>query len=474
MSNNEINPNSEVEKLLKNKMSELSSGVNCFDRISDRAFPENDAEFEVTVSEVENVSGRARIPLPVKLGAAAAAVIVCAAVIPHTAPFQNFLANVSDCNGREYSSIVSELNAETDKNSYKQYDMLLRDYAKYDIMYNPVCKCPFEYVEGDEDTRVRLFVRTFNDIPTDQMYAVEYSESYKPSNFIAVAETDSKFTQEELEELGITDKEAENYMITKDVRRALSDIAVQAAFDSDRYGEIIDKNGDTVTVASYVYDNICKCKDEVKRTPINVVYFKKDNENVYNYEIICDDEHSISWKRSLYTDDTSAMPVSDASLFKTDDFVEKAEEKILTDTAESFVYYEPYNSSESLEKDDKIDSFEIKYNQFDREFAVPADKSCKSTMRIYMPHINFMSFSSLSDPKLEISIPESGESISIHSYDFLGDGIISWRMADSTLWSSDSSIDISVDKYIYPELQKEIEDSLTDALKDELSKRDQS
>ena len=109
----------ELEKDIKKKMSELSSGVNCFDKISNRVFPEKDTDFEVTVSDVEIVSGRHKVPLFLKLGAAAAAVIACIAVIPRTAPFQEYLANVTNEKNNEFSSIVDEIKSETENNDYK-------------------------------------------------------------------------------------------------------------------------------------------------------------------------------------------------------------------------------------------------------------------------------------------------------------------------------------------------------------------
>ncbi|HOR21989.1 MAG TPA: hypothetical protein PLY43_04645, partial [Ruminococcus sp.] len=68
----------EFQELLKKKMNELSDSVDCFDKISARAFPKDQLDFsagEFTVSDLENVTGRKRRLPALKwaaIGAAAA------------------------------------------------------------------------------------------------------------------------------------------------------------------------------------------------------------------------------------------------------------------------------------------------------------------------------------------------------------------------------------------------------------------
>lgn len=47
MKKNDLYGNQEIEKILKEKMNELSSSVDCFDKISARAFPEKDPDFPI-------------------------------------------------------------------------------------------------------------------------------------------------------------------------------------------------------------------------------------------------------------------------------------------------------------------------------------------------------------------------------------------------------------------------------------------
>ena len=63
MKDNRINGERDPEKELREKMSELSSNIDCFEKISARAFPEKYQDFsdsELVVSDLENVTGKRR------------------------------------------------------------------------------------------------------------------------------------------------------------------------------------------------------------------------------------------------------------------------------------------------------------------------------------------------------------------------------------------------------------------------------
>ena len=108
-------------KELRKRMNELSSDIDCFDKISARAFPEQDPDFsdsEFIVSDLENVTGKRRTVPVLKWVAAAAAILLCIGILPKTAPFQNFLASISKNKDTDYRMILSEITEETEKNDY--------------------------------------------------------------------------------------------------------------------------------------------------------------------------------------------------------------------------------------------------------------------------------------------------------------------------------------------------------------------
>ncbi len=435
MKKDDIRIESELEKELKDRMNGLSAKVNCFEKISDRAFPEHDTDFEVVVSDVENVSGRFRSAPVLKIAAAAAAAVAIIAVIPRTAAFQNFLADVNEKKYTDFYSIVREIETETKTNTYRTYDIALSDYAKYSIMVNPFCKCPFRLDEEDADARVRLFVRTYNDVQTDQMYAVEYSGEYKNKNFIAAAETAVKFTDEELASVSFDDVDNTAFSVQQGLMQAVADMTVENSFYTDRYGEMTGENGTELTAATYSYDSIFKYEDEVGRYGTQVIYFKNDDDTTYYYDISVGSDHEITWERSLYTDDSSALPTDEAndiSMFRKIDIDEGSYEVSDSTRNNKFGYYEPYNSSESPAADDNFNTLKIVYNAFDRPFVTPLSQEGKSSLRIYIPVVNFMSFSSQYDPTINISIDENGSSFKIHNRDLKGSDMINLHRDDPT------------------------------------------
>ena len=204
MKDNRINGADELEKELRNKMSELSSNVDCFEKISARAFPETDQDFsdsELTVSDLENVTGRRRAVPVLKWVSIAAAAVVCIGVLPRTVFFQEFMADLGTDSNRKYRDMISEIQRETEVNDYKVYDMPLSEYIEDDILISPLYSCPFE-AENTDDINVRVFVREIEGVPTNQIYAVEYTGDYNESNFLAAAESKAKFTNKDIEAIG--------------------------------------------------------------------------------------------------------------------------------------------------------------------------------------------------------------------------------------------------------------------------------
>ena len=449
MKKDDIRIESELEKELKDRMNGLSAKVNCFEKISERAFPENDTDFEVVVNDVENVSGRFRSAPVMKITAAAAAAVAIIAVIPRTAAFQNFLADVNEKKDTDFYSIVREIETETKTNTYRTYDIALSDYAKYNIMVNPFCECPFRLDEEAPDARVRLFVRTYNDVQTDQMYAVEYSGEYKNKNFIAAAETAVKFTDEELASVGMYDmydNYKEDVSSSETFFRSIVDNTVENNFFTDRYGEMTGENGTQLTAAAYSFYSTYKSENEVARYGTEIIYFKNDDDTTYYYDISVGSDHEITWERSLYTDDSSALPTDEAndiSMFRKIDIDEGSYEVSDSTRNNKFGYYEPYNSSESPAADDEFNTLKIVYKAFDRPFVTPLSEEGKSSLRIYIPVLNFMSYDSQLDPTINITIDENGSSFKIHNRDLKGSDMINFGRDDPTEAQDDALFDLA-------------------------------
>ena len=88
MKKSDINGDTQFEELLKSKMNELSDSVNCFDKISAKAFPDKQEDFsdsELTVSDLENITGKRKGIPALKFISIAAAFVLLAGIIPKLA-----------------------------------------------------------------------------------------------------------------------------------------------------------------------------------------------------------------------------------------------------------------------------------------------------------------------------------------------------------------------------------------------------
>lgn len=158
MKKNDFSSDQEFEKILKEKMNELSASVDCFDKISARAFPEKDSDFSecgFTVSDLENVTGKRRFPPVLRWVSAAAAIVLCIGVIPKTAIINSLRDPAEKSSGKStYTRLLSEIKDETQSGSYYICDLSLDDYISRDVLVTPLYSCPFE--ESNEDMNVRL------------------------------------------------------------------------------------------------------------------------------------------------------------------------------------------------------------------------------------------------------------------------------------------------------------------------------
>ena len=452
---NDILGDQEFEKHLKDKMNELSSSVSCFDKISARAFPESDSDFsdsEFTVRDLENVTGRRKAVPVMKWTAVAAAIVLFVGILPRTAFVQEFISNIGKDNDSRYRSILAEISKETNEHSYIIYDMPLEEYIKKDVLITPFYSCPFRQT-GKDDINVRVYVRTlFEDIPTNQVYAVEYVGDYSEANILAAAESKAKFTDEDIESIDLdsgfydSDKEMQN--------------VVNSCFKSSKRDAVLDAEDKAVYLASFSRNDLFKFGDSVYNLTTDVIYNRSagDDSGVYYYDFksyqynngkLSDfsvPESEKLWKRSLNFDDSSAMPESNDSLFKRKDYFSvSGSENDYT----SPCYYMPYANvgDEFLDGGSdhlQISRCEMQYEDSSNyvweipsefygteqvtytsdddyscnyEFDTPADRTSKESMKIYISGINFLSYSSFSDPTIEIKISSKDKTTKIHRND---------------------------------------------------------
>lgn len=316
MKKNDLYGNQEIEKILKEKMNELSSSIDCFDKISARAFPEKNLDFsdcELTVTDLENVTGKRR-PVPVlKWVSAAAAIVICVGILPKTALMNNLRNSlVKKSDKRSYSEIICEINKETADNDYMIYDVPLDYYSKNDVLVTPFFRCPFEN-KGDANERVRIFVKTCGGFHTNQVYAVEYSGEYDEANFKAAAESKAKFTEEEIKQLESSDIISLNYNCVADA---------QYAFDIDEEGNLTDKNGESISAASFSIMTYFKDGEEqISSITSDILYYHlgtTEYVSEYFYDIRSSYIDGIEiknmdipenlWESSVYSNGVSAFP----------------------------------------------------------------------------------------------------------------------------------------------------------------------
>lgn len=418
---NKNNPeiNQEFEKMFRDKMNELSSSVDCFDRISARAFPEKNPDFSesgFTVCDLENITGKSKKPKIFKWTAVAVACAVCAFVIPQTRIASNFIASLGGSSKKTYSKIIDEINAEISQNTYKVYDLPLEDYIKYDRLVTPLYPCPFDDC-GKDNINVRIFVRTYNDIPTNQIYAVEYVGEYETSNFIAVADTKAKFTDNDFKNLDEIYCESEDTDVSLAVMSNFTPTSTAESFMTDAYEN-------KVSLASFDYENIFKSDEEkIYYSPMQFIYYGDKIEEypeTYYYDVNYFPDASGTWKNTICFDGFSSMPEENKSLFVRTPLFDK-EESFDDTTAYGYVTSEKlvrFYREESTP--DKIDFYNLTLDSFSERavstLAVPYDNQILRTLKMYFSKSGMM-FSSDSDASIILSSENTEIKSAISFYD---------------------------------------------------------
>lgn len=330
MKNEKYNGNQEFEKLLREKMDQLSDSVDCFDKISARAFPEKSSDFsdsELFVSDLENVTGKRRGAVFLRWTAAAAALVLCVGVLPKTAIMNNFLANISKNRNELYSSMISEIETETQLNDYRQYDVTLSEYLADDFLITPLYSCPFEDVDR-EDMRVRIFIRENDGLLTNQVYAVEYSGDYTESNFIAVAESEAKFTDEELAAFDSGNAEYTNDV--EKLRSAVEEMTKENVYSTLDLKKYTGDGTNSDMAASFSYETLIRDGEQIYPIAVYALYHNShENDGIkYYYDFSCykyeNDEpvpaelsdEAFKWRNAVGFDGCQITPKQSGSRFE--------------------------------------------------------------------------------------------------------------------------------------------------------------
>lgn len=360
----------EFGQKLKSRMNELSDSVDCFSRISDRVFHEEDADYtdsEFVVTDLENITGRRRFSPLIKVAAAGLAAVLAICVVPRTAFYRRIMCSIGEHEDTTFNTAVSSVMSATDKESdmeFHIYDVGLEEYIRDDVLVTPLYSCPFEDI-GRDNVRVRVFVRTYNDILTNEIYAVEYSGDYKESNFIAVADTRPRFTEEELEKA---------YEGVLQLQRI-------GALSSGPY--TLDSESISLSFMQY---SIFKASDGVYPME-SFVKYRLSSPETYEYSIYSEtplngqttqsysfEPRDVRWERSVYADGTSALPTENASSFT------RAE---AASPIDSEVMYTPYNDIDITGEVTKINTVTLMPTGI--TFGLPADWASLRTFIINIP-----------------------------------------------------------------------------------------
>ncbi|MBQ8959847.1 MAG: hypothetical protein IJ071_01320 [Ruminococcus sp.] len=301
-------------------MNELSDSVDCFDKISARAFPQDYLDFsdgEFTVSDLENVTGRKRKLPALKWAAIGAAAAVCIAFVPKTGLADRLFANLGSSSGKNrFRSLCTEITELNKEEELYFFDVDLDVYAKYDVLVTPGVSCPFEE-SGEEGTMVRVFVRTVEGVPTNQYYAVEYEGTYAEENIIAAAASEVTISKEEAARI----EEAEP-VFTYD--EPLLTETVRDHFIASGSGSLLDAEGKDTAVASYSHNAFFKDENGIRPVTMTVLYGHRNipADESYFYDICASSGSGNSfvqqediWRASLYYNGRSAKPEKSASLF---------------------------------------------------------------------------------------------------------------------------------------------------------------
>jgi len=338
---NKKNDEKDIEKLLGEKMAELADNVDCFDKIADRAFPKtglNDTEDWFTVTGLENVTVRSKKTKRLKWAAVAAAAAVAVMAVPKTEIVPKLLSQLGSGSKSSFDSMISDICDTTSSGDFITFDVPLNYYIDNDVLITPLLSCPFE-ANIKEDALVRLYIRTVDNYPTNEVYALEYTGTFTSSSVIAAAFTDVRFTKEDVDKIQLSDRIVPDIR-SKDISQAVENIF----YDTDK-GNLALHGKQTVSLASFTLIQHIKTDDALyPLAATDVIYYHNDarycDEHYYdsftysatvngNTEITDLPEREFAWKKSVYRNGRSAFPEKNASSFtKTEIFGAEPDEDI--------------------------------------------------------------------------------------------------------------------------------------------------
>lgn len=381
------NENNSVEKLLKNKMDELANSVDCFDRISAKAFPEKNKDFSesgFTVSDLENVTAKAKRTNIIRWTAVVAAAVVCIAVIPQTNLINNIFSNMGSVK-KSYENLIAEIETETKNDDYLSVDYSLDYYIQNDVLVTPLFVCPFEDC-GKEDANIRIYTRMINGFCTNQVYAVEYVGDFSEENIIAAAKSEYTFSAEDVEF-------AEQFSIYDFSEYSCTD-AIARNFSTNSDGLFIDNENNAYSLASFMDFSLIKYNGGVMPVSSTVLYGHQTmNDEQYFYDIMSltvnGEEIQITerdkfWGTSVYFNGNNAMPDENHSMFSEKDLFNSSSE-ILSECL--FVY--PFNDGYIKESTDEIISlYDDQSGKRLSAVIIPSDNIRLLTTCLYFSHTN--------------------------------------------------------------------------------------
>ena len=376
--------NRDIEKILKKKMDGLASSVDCFDKISSRAYGKDNDFFEngETVTELENVTGRKSSGFIMKICAGAAAALALFTVLSNIQFPERVMSNISE-ESADFKSLIEEANYEINNNDYIYYDIPLDYYYHNALMITPLYDCPFRYSNNDNSS-VRLYIKTINNTPTNQMYAFEYTGTYSEDSIIAAAETSAEITDSDINSLGIP---AQIQTI-----KQLDDLAVSSLFCEQSSDILADTSGNNVTLASIDYNLFYKSDSKLLPVRTLILYGTETASGTQFYDIMNFRRENVdltnnSWSRSIYSNGYSAAPESSGNIFEHRELFKKAGEIIENEFA--FVSFD--NSSGNT--DQKLTSYNFSLIGTDdsvfKDFGNITVPLCSSKFKIYSPSAPF-------------------------------------------------------------------------------------
>lgn len=280
---------SDYEKILTQKLDRLSDSVDCFDKIAEKAYSEENNGFddEFTVSNVENIPYRKKTKLiPVIAVFAAFCIAVCFAV-PNLSRInsQFFLGDDTKSEKLAYISLKKELDYELENFDYSYSDYQVSYFNNFSLFINPLYIYHFD-TNQYPDAIVRVYTKcagTYDNkkIMTNQIYLVLYEHDCSDENIISIVDTKAKFTQEEIEEISNNlnftplDVNSKYLVYTAEKNDSLFSQKQKNPLYSQKHMEFICNNFDygknttlsyknkPVNVSSFVYRSVYKLGDNI-------------------------------------------------------------------------------------------------------------------------------------------------------------------------------------------------------------------